>query len=671
MSAALLLALAVLAGPAAAASFGPAVIRVDPRAGADAEASGARVATLADALALAASLRAEDAGRLITIELAAAVFRLHEPVIVGAAAGGTPTAPLVIRGAPGGGTVLTGSVMLQPLDIHLPEDIASRLPAAARGHVRLYGLPAEALASPSATPLSLLRNRPARAGLEVFDTSGPLWPARWPNEGWAAVDASVAPPGAPGFTLREGHPGLWSREPDLAAEGFWRFDWLFEAVPIRAVDPAGGQLTFGTPPDETVVKPGARVRIVHALSELDTPGEWWRDRAAGLLVAWPRDGADTLEVAVADGLLRVEGAAHVRFEDLRLEHARGDALTVHDSQDIVVRHSTIAAVGGRGAFFDHAADGGLEDCTIAGTGGVGVRMVGGDRATLRPSGLFVRRSRISGYGRLILTQQAGVEIDGVGVAVEGNLFSDAGQSGIWIRGNDHRVVGNELTGLLAGVTDSGAIYAGRDWTARGTLIAHNFLHDIRADKGFEDKGVYLDDEASGFAVEDNLFVRVDQPVFIGGGQDNRVSGNLFVASGPAMHIDSRGETWAGAAIRDPASDLRLAYAAMPVASPLWRQRYPGLAAILADEPAVGKNNQLVGNTVALGEPFDFSDGGHADRQHIDGNRGPVGLHLGDGGDLARLAAQSRDPRAFATLRDAGNRAVGLDLGAAFRRWPGP
>lgn len=81
------------------------------------------------------------------------------------------------------------------------------------------------------------------------------------------------------------------------------------------------------------------------------------------------------------------------------------------------------------------------------------------------------------------------------------------------------------------------------------------------------KGVYLDDMASGFTVTGNLFLRVDQPVFLGGGRDNRVEGNVFVASSPAIHVDSRGQTWARDAVTDPQSELRAAYAAMPVESP--------------------------------------------------------------------------------------------------------
>ncbi|KMO09826.1 hypothetical protein QR78_31535, partial [Methylobacterium indicum] len=176
---------------------------------------------------------------------------------------------------------------------------------------------------------------------------------------------------------------------------------------------------------------------------------------------------------------------------------------------------------------------------------------------------------------------------GVGAEVSGSFIHDSPAYAVHLRGNDHRVTGNEIARLLAGATDTGAIYSGRDWTARGSVIADNFLHDIRGEGEREVKGVYLDDMASGFTVSGNLFLRVDQPVFLGGGRDNRVVGNIFVASSPAVHVDSRGETWARDAITDPESQLRAAYAAMPVESPPWRARYPRLPGLLYDRPAVG------------------------------------------------------------------------------------
>ncbi len=645
------------------------VIRVDPEAGslpAGAGVPARPVPTLGDALDLVARLRAADPGRPIMVLLSPGTYRLREAVHIGKEHGGTATAPLIIRGAPGEKTILTGSVALSPLPDPLPASIAARLPPAARTHVRLYRLPAPTLADASVGRPSLLRNRPAGVELEVYDEAGALMPARWPNEGWASVKTGSNPPSDPSFTIDGARLDRWLGEPDLWAEGFWRFNWLFESLPVRGVDVLSGRVTLATPSDEGIILPHARVRVVHALSELDEPGEWWRDRDLGLLVAWPRDEAGRLEVAVADNLLRIEAASYVRLEGLRLEHARSDAVFIHDSQDVVVRNSTIAWVAGRGVAFENALRSGIDNCRIADIGGTGVRLIGGDREKLSPSGLFVRGSQFTRYARLILTQHSGVDIDGVGVSVVGNFFHDAGAAGIGIHGNEHRIVGNELTHLLMGTTDNGAIYAGRDWTARGTVIAGNFLHDIRADPGFENKGIYLDDEASGFVIRQNLFLRTDQPVFIGGGRDNIVERNLFVSSSPAIHVDSRGETWAGNAITDPHSELRAGYAEMPVGSPVWMRHYPGLATILDDQPAVAKHNKLDGNVFVLSQPFDFSDGGRMSYQDIGGNRGPDGMRLSSGADLAALAAGARDPAAFADLVDAAGRPVDFSLGPMFR-----
>lgn len=96
-----------------------------------------------------------------------------------------------------------------------------------------------------------------------------------------------------------------------------------------------------------------------------------------------------------------------------------------------------------------------------------------------PGGLFLRDSRLTGYARREATQHPAVALDGVGAEVTGNYIHDSPAYAVHIRGNDHRVTGNEIANLLAGATDTGAIYSGRDWTARGGVIADNFLHDIR------------------------------------------------------------------------------------------------------------------------------------------------------------------------------------------------
>ena len=301
--------------------------------------------------------------------------------------------------------------------------------------------------------------------------------------------------------------------------------------------------------------------------------------------------------------------------------------------------------------------GGIEACSIGDTGFGAVRLTSGDRPSLAPGGLWLRDSRLTGYARLSRTQSPAVQVDGVGVTVEGNYVHDAIDFAVYLRGNDHRVIGNEITRLLMGATDSGAIYAGRDWTARGSLIRGNFLHDIRTEPGRDVKGVYLDDMASGFTVEDNLFVRVDQPVFIGGGRDNVVLGNVFAASSPAIHIDARGLDWAAGAVADPESEIRAALAAMPVDSALWRRRYPTLADILAQEPGTPKGNRIAGNVFWDSVSFRYEPPARAKDQTILGNveaKGPPPGPSDDPTDFATPPGRGSQPALdVARMRRAG------------------
>lgn len=656
-------ALALTVGPAVAAEpVREVLIRVDPhgaataRAGAEVGATLEVVTTLGQAVERAARRRTGEPRAAIVIEIAPGTHRLDRPVRLGPEHGGTPEAPLVIRGARDGSSRIVGSVALRPDPEPLDGATLARVPAPARGEVRAYRLPPAALASRRIRPPQRLRSPAAPLGLEVYDRSGAMMPARWPNDGWAQVKA---PAGTGAFTLSGHDVARWRGEPDLWAEGYWRWGWLFEAIPIAAIDAPASRIRLEAPSYEGILA-GARVRVSHALSELDEPGEWWRDLARGRLIAWPRPGADELEVAVTNSLFRIEGASHVRLERLRLEQARGDLITVRGGEDVIVTESALAWSGGRGVAFEDARLSGILRCDISDTGREAVRLSGGDRATLTSGGLFVRDSRFTRYARLSRTQSPALDVDGVGATVSGNYIHDTNEYAVHLHGNDHVVEWNEISHLLGDATDSGAVYSGRDWTARGSVIQHNFLHDIRAREGAEIKGVYLDDMASGFTVRENLFLRVDQPVFIGGGRDNVVERNLFAASSPAIHIDSRGEALARDAITDPESELRAALAAMPVGSAIWRARYPGLAGILADEPGVAKGNRILGNLFLASEPFRFDQAGAASRQTIAGNTAAAGI------DPAVLAQSGRPADFSRLLGDKGQPAPGLDLSRARR-----
>lgn len=86
----------------------------------------------------------------------------------------------------------------------------------------------------------------------------------------------------------------------------------------------------------------------------------------------------------------------------------------------------------------------------------------------------------------------------------------------------------------------------------GTVIRYNYFHDIGNTVGgtFTAVGVYFDDMYSGGNIFGNLFVKADNPVLVGGGNNNHVENNVIIDAPRenckrSIDYDSRGseERW--------------------------------------------------------------------------------------------------------------------------------
>lgn len=634
----------------------PLTVLVDPAAGRQPLRGGARavVGRLDEALALLSrSWTGAARGRPAIIEFAPGVHRLEGPVRIGAALGGRPGAPLILRGAAGGGSRLSGSLPL----VQVREDPPAGLDPGQRGRVVAYRLPPAAAARPS---IGVHRIHPVVSppvGLELFDGQGALTPARWPNEGWARVRLPAPEAGArddAAIVADAARADRWIGEPDLWVAGYLGQDWSFETLAAVVAIPGSGRIALAQAPHYPL-RAGDRFAVEHALSELDAPGEWWRDPVRGLVFLIPRGGTP-VEASVAPTLIAVDGASHILIEGLTFERSRGDAVTVTGGENVVLQDCTIRWVGGRGLVIDGARRSGLRRSVVADTGEGGVFLRGGERATLARADNFVEDSILVRYARLGRTYKDAVGLDGVGMRVTGSVMAHAPHLAIRFQGNDHLIAGNEIFDVVNDTSDSGAIYTGRDVSAQGTVIRGNALHDImpgRNDGGapFEVKGIYLDDLASGTTIDGNLFLRVQQPVFIGGGRDNVVTGNLFVSASPPLFIDGRGKVWPMAPFDQPGNAFYAAWRDMPITGPLWAARYPALARIMHDDPFAAKRNLFRGNlTMASGEP-QIGDGALPADQVVAGNRGLEAQAIPrSGDDIARLEGAPPLPEGVGRMR---------------------
>ena len=540
----------------------------------------------------------------VTVEIAGGTYALSEPLALGAEDSGTAEAPVTYRAAKGQRVRLTGGRAVSGFAPVADPAVRARLDPAARDRVVQADMRAQGVTDyGEMTPRGFAR--PIRpAGLEVFFEDRPLPLARWPDEGFVRVtDVPSVPDRQVASAEVAERVGRWAAEPDLWAFGYWYHDWADSYDKISALDAAKATLTFAAPGSNYGYRKGQRFYVLNALSELDRPGEWYVDREKGILYLYPPAPVKpgSVVVSVAPTLATLTGASHVTLRGFTFEACRGDAVRISGGSDVRVAACTLRNVGNRAVVVgDGAARSGVVGCDIYETGDGGVVLNGGDRRSLTPARLFAENNQIRDYSRWCRTYRPGVSVGGVGNRVAHNLIFDGPHSAIQLSGNDHLIEFNEVHNVCYETGDVGAFYMGRDWTARGTVIRHNYFHDISGPGHIGAMGVYLDDQASGIAITGNVFARVTRAAFIGGGDDNTVTNNVFVDCVPAVHLDARGLGWQKAATDDPKGTLRTGYAAMPVSDELWRKKYPALvSAATESEPGAPRRN-VVARNIAVG-----------------------------------------------------------------------
>ena len=86
--------------------------------------------------------------------------------------------------------------------------------------------------------------------------------------------------------------------------------------------------------------------------------------------------------------------------------------------------------------------------------------------------------------------------------VQSDLFGGPHQ-GVFVSGNLHQLRNSSLHHLVQAASDSGAVYAGRDFTYQGTVIDGNAFKHIHSLDGGDTATLYLDDEVSGFIMTNN------------------------------------------------------------------------------------------------------------------------------------------------------------------------
>jgi len=521
---------------------------------------------------------------------------------------GSPGAEIVYRAAQGARVCITGGHRLDGWKKITDQAVSARLDAAARDSVRQVDLKARGVDF-FRKPSFGRKNAPPH---ELFFDGAPMTLARWPNGKWAKLGA--LPDGKEGlrFKVDDARIARWAKAPDIRGYGYWFHLWSAERIGVAKVDVKKGEIVLAKK-HHYGLKSGRPYIVENLLEELDAPGEWYLDRRSGVLYFWPPAGSRLKSgdacISVLEGpLIRMRGTSHVAFSGILFEAGCGDGVVIEKGEKCVLMACTVRNFGKNGVVIKGGKKHRVAACEITAVGSAGVTLDGGNRKTLEPAGHEVVDCNIHHYARLNRTYQPAVRLQGVGSRVAHNHLHHAPHVAVLYSGNDHRLEYNDVHHVCRETDDAGAFYIGRNWTTRGHLVLHNHFHEIGNTKlgALGAHHVYLDDCASGVTIRGNFFEKGNRVILIGGGRDNVVENNLFIAPQKGIHVDDRGLRWKDK-IKDGGSwGIYRRLRSVPYDKPPYSTRYPGMANILENTPHAPLGNRIERNIFAGGIPYGFT-----------------------------------------------------------------
>lgn len=455
------------------------------------------------------------------------VYPMRQTFTLTADDSGAEGSPIIYMAADGQRPLFDGGLRI-PRWVKVADDATrQRLDPAVRDRILMADL-AELGLRDFGDPAAF-RQRP-----ELFCDGIPQTLSRWPNTGFVKTGES-SKEGRVGFV--EERPAQWTSEADVRLYGYWYWDWFEQYQRVKSIDAAGKSFLLAPPLSGYGYRKGQRYHALNLLCELDSPGEWYLDRATAKLYWLPPAQVDpakselTLSV-FAHPFITLANVQHVRLIGLTLAGGRGDGITVSGGGDCLIAACTLRQLGGDGITIAGGTNHGIFGCTLHTLGMGAMRIAGGDRKTLSPGQHFVENCTAYDLSRYKRTYAPAVHLDGCGNRIAHNDFSRIPSSAMRIEGNDHLIELNTISRVVEESDDQGGIDMWGNPLFRGVVIRWNRWSDIRGGTHCGAAGIRLDDMISGVAIHGNLFERCGEVLFGGvqihGGKDNLIDNNIFL-----------------------------------------------------------------------------------------------------------------------------------------------
>ena len=403
-----------------------------------------------------------------------------------------------------------------------------------------------------------------------------IWLARWPNKGILDIgevkdvgyirnskadaryenkDKTVR--GAK-FTAAHEIPEYWYKHDDIWIAGNLSLGWADDHQLIKSVDRETKLITLSFPhaygvmssvPKFTKSRQDISARgyyVYNLLEEIDEPYEYYIDRKNGIFYIMLKDApkpTDYFDFSTLESpILAVAGSKNIRIKNITFAAARGNGISLSDSEDIKIENCVFENFGQKG-ILTAVKNADIENryivsnCKFFNNGSGGAAISGGNRKTLKSAKNLIENCEFSNNCRIQKNYAAGVSIGGVGGVVRHCEFRDGFHQLLTFSGNDHTIEYCIFADACHETSDMGAIYTGRNPSNKGISIRCNFFTNVRADNELSKvAAVYIDDGSGGMDISRNIFANCGTPgeakafgaIFFHGGTDNIVHKNVFI-----------------------------------------------------------------------------------------------------------------------------------------------